>query len=67
MKIKEKREAMGMTQKALAERVGVTPAQMCMIETGKRLPSLTVALRIASAMETTVEELMADIAAGQTA
>lgn len=67
MKIKEKREAMGMTQKALAERVGVTPAQMCMIETGKRLPSLTVALRIASALETTVEELMADIAAGQTA
>ena len=60
MKIKEKREAMGMTQKALAERVGVTPAQMCMIETGKRLPSLTVALRIASALETTVEELTAE-------
>lgn len=67
MKIKEKRKAMGMTQKALAERVGVTPAQMCMIETGKRLPSLTVALRIASALETTVEELTADTAAEQTA
>jgi len=67
MRIKEKREAMGMTQKALAERVGVTPAQMCMVETGKRLPSLTVALRIASALETTVEELTADTAAEKTA
>lgn len=67
MKIKEKREAMGMTQKALAERVGVTPAQMCMIETGKRLPSLTVALRIASALETTVEELTGNTATEQTA
>ena len=61
MRIKEKREALGMTQKALAERVGVTPAQMCMIETGKRMPSLIVALRIAAALGCTVEELTADI------
>lgn len=67
MRIKEKREALNMTQRALAKRVGVTPAQMCMIETGKRMPSLIVALRIASALETTVEELTADAEPGQSA
>lgn len=67
MNIREKREALKMTQRELANRVGITPAQMCMIETGKRMPSLKVALRIASALGCTVEELTADTAANQPA
>ena len=49
--IKTLREEKGLSQKALAERVGVTDAYITMLETGVRKnPSLAVLQRLAKAL-----------------
>lgn len=57
-RIKELREAKGLTGKDLANRVGVTPAAMSLYESGKREPSFGVLARIAEALHTTCDYLM---------
>ena len=57
--IKQLREAKGMSQKALAERVKVTDAYIAMIETGKRKnPSLPVLRRLAKVLGVDLAELL---------
>lgn len=57
--IKQLREAKGMSQKALAERVQVTDAYIAMIETGKRKnPSLPVLRRLAKVLGVDLAELL---------
>jgi len=46
-----------MTQQALAEAVGVSRQTIIAIETGRYQPSLEVALKIAAAFETSVEQM----------
>jgi len=36
--IRERRQALGLTQKAVAERIGTTPAYISILESGKSLP-----------------------------
>lgn len=55
--IKERRTAKGMTTEELAGIVGVTRMAISNYETGQRMPDLYSALRIAKALDTTVEEL----------
>lgn len=55
--IKTKREALKLTQKQVAERANITEAQFQRYEYGKNVPTVTLALRIASALNTTVEDL----------
>lgn len=40
-----------LTQKQLAERCEVDTAHVCLIETGRRLPSIRVVCRLADALE----------------
>ena len=57
--IKKLREEKGLSQKALAERVGVTDAYITMLETGVRKnPSLAVLQRLAKALGVPVTELL---------
>lgn len=56
-KIRRLRKDLGLNQEALAERVGVSPVYICMIENGKRTMSLALLDRIANELETTVSDL----------
>lgn len=62
------REHLGLSQKELAERSGLGQGYLSQIETGKRGGSVEVMKRLAAALGTTVEQLLADHqAASQTA
>ena len=51
MNIKEKREQLGYSQKALAEKVGISQSFMCDIEQGRCKPSINTALKLAKALK----------------
>ena len=53
------RKQRGLTQKALAARVGVTPSAIGMYEQGRRTPGLAVLRRLASALGVSLERLAA--------
>ena len=60
-KLKELRTQAGLTQRDLAREVGITSGFVAQIETGDRIPSLDVLLRLATALQlkrTEQEELM---------
>ncbi|MDB5474549.1 MAG: transcriptional regulator [Phenylobacterium sp.] len=56
-RLREARAERGWTQAELAERVGVTRKTINTVENGVFVPSTTLALKLARAMETTVEAL----------
>ena len=51
MNIRERREALGISQKDLAERCGITQSHLCDIEQGRNKPSLPVAVKIAQVLD----------------
>jgi len=51
------RQAHGLTQEALARVTGVTRQTIIALEKGGYTPSVTLALRLADALEMTVEQL----------
>jgi putative transcriptional regulator len=55
--IRERRRARGISQAALAEALGVSRQTVNAIETGRYLPSLPLAFRLAAYFETTIESL----------
>lgn len=55
--LKKFREEQGMSQRELAQRVGVNQTMIAHIENGLRIPSLAVSLELAEALNTTVDEL----------
>ncbi|MBG9979420.1 helix-turn-helix transcriptional regulator [Facklamia lactis] len=55
--IKEMRKSLGMTQKDLADKVGVTRQTILAIEQDKYDPTLQLAFKIAIFFNTTVDEL----------
>jgi len=55
--LKEERERMGLTQAALAERVGVSRKTINTVENGVFIPSTLLALKLAAALERPVESL----------
>jgi putative transcriptional regulator len=55
--LREARAARGWTQADLAERVGVTRKTINTVENGVFIPSTLLALKLARALETTVEQL----------
>lgn len=59
-KIRRLRNDLGLSQETLAERVGVSPVYICMIENGKRTMSLALLDRIANELETTISEIAND-------
>ena len=56
-RLREARAARGWTQADLAERVGVTRKTINTVENGVFIPSTLLALKLARALETTVEAL----------
>ena len=56
-KIRYWREYHGLSQRRLAELVGVSSSEMSYIESGKRSPDVYIALDIAAALDKSVEEL----------
>lgn len=50
LNIKERREELGLTQKELAEKAGITQSFLCDIEQGRSKPSIDTAVKIADAL-----------------
>jgi transcriptional regulator with XRE-family HTH domain len=57
LRIKEKREALGLSQKELAEKVGVTPSAINQYEAGSKNPSSEILKGIAIALSTETDYL----------
>lgn len=57
--VRQAREAKGWTQGELAERIGVSRKTVNTVENGVFIPSTVVALKLARALESSVEELFA--------
>lgn len=55
--LREARAARGWTQAELAEKIGVTRKTVNTVENGVFIPSTVLALKMARALETTVEAL----------
>lgn len=55
--LKSLREARGLSQGALGDGLGVSRQTICSIETGKQLPSLGFAFRIARFFELEIEDI----------
>ena len=58
VRIKEYRRARGLTAKQLAERVGVAESTMSLYENGKREPDFETLMRIAAALDASVDALL---------
>lgn len=56
-RLREIRQSQGLTQEALAERVGVTRQTIIAIEKLKYVPSVKLALDLADALAVPIEEL----------
>lgn len=56
--LRRRRDAVGLTLEALAERAGLTPNYIGGIETGKRDPSLTTVLALAKGLRVPATELL---------
>lgn len=58
--IKDRRLALGMTQKELAEKVNVDQSMICQIERGTKSPSLPLGKEIADALNCDLDSLLID-------
>ena len=57
-KIREARKALGMSQDALAEKLGVSKVTICWYETGERTPSLKHLLKLTEILNITLDEIV---------
>ena len=51
MNIREQREELGLSQKELAEKSGITQSFLCDIEQGRSKPSTDVAIKLAKVLK----------------
>jgi transcriptional regulator with XRE-family HTH domain len=56
--LKTRREALGLTQRALAQKLGVEASHVAFIESGRRKPSLKLVARIADTLGLDRQELL---------
>lgn len=56
--IKRQREKQNISQKELAETIGVNQGTICRFEQGLKVPGIVLAVRIAKELGTTVEKLV---------
>lgn len=56
--IRKHRKALGLTAEELAKRVGVHPLSIYRYETGQREPGISIANKIAKALNCTIEDLI---------
>ncbi len=55
--IKKVREKISLSQKELADKVGITQSMICQIEKNLKIPSVAVGYEIAKALEVSLDEL----------
>ena len=58
--VRQVRQRVGISQKDLARKVGITQAFLSEVETGTKSPSLLTAAKLARALGCTIDELYAD-------
>jgi transcriptional regulator with XRE-family HTH domain len=58
--LKRWRDKRGLTQEQLAHDAGITTGYANQVENGKKVPTLTVILKLARALEMTPSDLLAD-------
>lgn len=51
MNIRDRREELGLSQKELAEKSGITQSFLCDIEQGRSKPSIDVAIKLAKVLK----------------
>ena len=51
MNIREKREELGLSQKEIEEKSGITQSFLCDIEQGRSKPSIDVAIKLAKVLK----------------
>ena len=56
-KLKARREELNLTQKQVSERIGIKEQQYQFYEYGKTIPNVIIGIRLAEALQTTVEAL----------
>lgn len=60
LKVKLRRESLGMSQEELAAKAGVSRQTISYLETGAKTALSTTLIKVADALDTTVDELIAD-------
>lgn len=55
LKIRERRQAVGITQEAIADKLDVNPSHISNIECGRANPSLTALVKIANILQCSVD------------
>lgn len=61
LRIRKLRRQKQWTQEKLAEKAEIAPDYLCRIELGKKHPSLKTILLVAGALDTTADDLLADV------
>lgn len=61
--LKRWRQKRGLTQEGLAHEAGITTSYASQVENGKKVPSLTVVLKLSLALNLTPGELLSDFTA----
>jgi transcriptional regulator with XRE-family HTH domain len=56
--VKRHREALGLTQRSLAQKLGVEPSHVAFIESGRRKPSLKLLARLADVLDLDRQDLL---------
>jgi putative transcriptional regulator len=64
-RVKARRKELGLTQVEVAKLLGMTQASYAAIESGKREPGLNQVFRVATALETTVHDLLPVLTTGK--
>lgn len=64
-KIRKYRKAKGLSQEALAEKIGISVTHMSHIETGNTKLSLSVFVDIAKALDVQTDDLILDVCSGR--
>ena len=57
-RLRELRTMHGWTQEQMAEKAGITPTYTSDLERGEKVPSLTIVLRLARALDISVSEML---------
>ena len=60
IRIRDRRDELGWTQRELAEKLGISPTHMGAIERGERNPSIGLLLEMAQLFRTTLDSLIFD-------
>jgi transcriptional regulator with XRE-family HTH domain len=59
--VRRRREAAGMSQEAFADAAGLHRTYVSLLERGRRMPSILVARKIATALGTTMADLLGEV------